>query len=118
MSHKHATTLGLALAILGIVSTLGFVPVTLAQGAGDSPVSRGVVATVATINANTAMATLRTEDGGEVFEHPQESSWHVGHKVICDRTGRAPRARFLNCRIWESTHSDTRPSQVERPSRR
>jgi len=81
----------------------GFVPVTLAQGT-DNPGSRGVVATVTTIDASTAMATLTTE-AGEVFEHPKESQWHVGHKVICDRIERAPRPEVQSCRLWESAHS-------------
>ena len=62
MSHKHTTTLALALAVLGLASTLGLVPVTPADGR-EGNVSRGVVATVTTIDANTDMATLQTEAG-------------------------------------------------------
>jgi len=82
----------------------GFVPVTLAQGS-DSPGSKDVVATVTAIDTSTTMATLTTE-AGEVFEHPKESQWHVGHKVICDRRD-APRPEFQRCRLWESAHRGT-----------
>jgi hypothetical protein len=116
MSHKHATTLGLALAMLGIVSTLGFVPVALADG-NDTPMSKGVVATVTTIDADTAMATLKTE-AGEVFERPEGWQWHVGHKVICDRIGDAPRPRFQHCRPWESAQVHERMTQMGPAPRR
>lgn len=111
MSHKHITTLGLALAVLGIVSTLGFVPVALAQDSGgDTPVSRGVVATVTALDANTGMATLQT-DAGEVFERRQGWQWHVGHKVLCDRIEAVFRPRFQHCQPWESAQVHERMMQ-------
>jgi hypothetical protein len=118
MSHKHARTLGLALAMLGIVFTLGSVPVALAQdsGAGDSPVSRGVVATVTSIDTNTDTATLKTEEG-EVFEHAEGWQWHIGHKVLCSRID-GSRPRFERCRPWESAQVHTRAMQAEPAPRR
>ena len=115
MSHKHARTLGLALAMLGIVFTLGSVPVVLAN-ANDTKVPRDVVATVTSIDASTAMVTLRTE-AGEVFEHPQEWQWHVGHKVICDRID-APRPQLQGCRPWESAQDHKRATQAVSAPRR
>lgn len=112
MSHKYLTTLGLALAMLGIVSTLA-----IAQQGDDTPVSRGVVATVTAIDAATNMATLQTEEG-EVFELPERSLWHVGHKVLCDRIEQGPRPRFLNCQIWESAHRSTGAAQAGPAPRR
>lgn len=116
MSHKHITTLGFVLAILGIVSTLRSVPTALAD-ANDNPTARGVVATVITISANTGMARLRTEEG-EVFERSKGWEWHVGHKVLCDRTDSAPRPRFLNCQPWESPQVHDRAMQEGPASRR
>ncbi|HEY5864657.1 MAG TPA: hypothetical protein VI542_03760 [Candidatus Tectomicrobia bacterium] len=115
MSHTHVTPMWLVLAILGLVSTLGFVPVTLA-GSGDSPMSTGVVATVTAIDATRAVVTLRTE-AGEVFEHPQEQQWHVGHKVLCDRID-GPRPQLMRCKPWESGQEHTRAMQVEPAPRR
>ncbi len=98
MLHKHVTTVGLALALLGLASTVAF-----AQGT-DNPASRGVVATITAIDANTDVATLQTE-AGEVFELPQRSQWHVGHKVLCDRIERAPWPQLQRCQLWEEVHS-------------
>jgi hypothetical protein len=86
----------------------GFVPVTLAQGS-DSPGSKDVVATVTAIDASTTMATLTTE-AGEVFEHPKESQWHVGHKVECKRIDQVP-PRLQHCQPWESARHDTGAAQ-------
>lgn len=107
MFHTHHT-LGFALTILGLVATLGFAPVALAQGSGDSPITRGVVATVTAINADTNIATLQTEEG-EVFKLATASRWHVGHKMLCERGGDSSRPRFWNCQLWESTHPGTAP---------
>jgi len=98
MLHKHVTTVGLALALLGLASTVAF-----AQGT-DNPASRGVVATITAIDANTDAATLQTE-AGEVFELAQRSQWHVGHKVLCDRIERAPWPQLQRCQLWEEVHS-------------
>jgi len=95
MLRTHAMTVGLALVLLGLASTLGF-----AQE--DSPYSRGVVATITALDAQTDMATLKTEEG-EVFELPQRSLWHVGYTVECDRII-AARPRLQNCQPWESAH--------------
>ena len=97
MLYKHVMTVGLALALLGLASTLVF-----AQNSNSDPVSTGVVATITTLDAKTGMATLTTE-AGAVFELPKEWHWHVGHKVLCDRID-APRPRFQHCQPWESAH--------------
>jgi hypothetical protein len=110
MSHKYAITLGLALAMLGIGSMVVF-----AQPS-DSPVSRGVVATVTSIDANTDTATMKTEEG-EVFEHPEGWQWHVGHKVICDRIDTWP-PRLQHCRLWESAQVHERAMQAVPAPRR
>ena len=59
MLYKYGKTLGLALAILGLASTLAFAQ----QGPKEEPVSTGVVATITTVDAKTGMATLKTEAG-------------------------------------------------------
>jgi len=103
MLHKHVTTVGLALALLGLAATVVF--------AGDSasvPVSTGVVATITALDATTDMATLQT-DAGEVFELPQRAQWHVGHKVECDRIDAGARSRLQNCKPWESAHGASVP---------
>lgn len=87
--------MGLALAILGLASTLAF-----AQNRGDVPDSRGVVATITTIDAKTGMATLKTEEG-EVFELPKGWRWKMGDKVLCDRIGAGPRPRLQHCQPWK-----------------
>ena len=79
MLAKCATTLGMALALLCLASTLAF-----AQQGPDPPVSRGVVVTITTVDAKTGMATLKTE-AGEVFELPRGWRWKVGDKVLYDR---------------------------------
>lgn len=61
MSHKYAITLGLALAMLGMVCMPGLAPVTWGQQ--ETPTTTVVVATVITVDADTNMATLRTEGG-------------------------------------------------------
>ena len=102
MLHKYVTTVGLALALLGLAATVVF--------AGDSasvPVSTGVVATITALDATTDMATLQT-DAGEVFELPQRAQWHVGHQVECDRID-ARRPRLQNCKLWESAHGASVP---------
>ena len=96
MLHKYATTVGLALALLGLASTGVF-----AQSP-NPPLSTGVVAAVTAIDARTGMATLQTA-AGEVFELPKGSLWHVGHKVECDRID-AVRPRLQDCKPWESAH--------------
>lgn len=96
MLSKHVTTLGLAVALLCLASTVVF--------AGENiPGSEGVIATVIAIDANTTVATLQTE-AGEVFELPQRPQWHVGHKVLCDRM-RTWRPRLQHCQPWEEGHS-------------
>ena len=57
MLHKYATTVGLALALLGLASTGVF-----AQSP-TPPLSTGVVATITALDATTGMATLQTEVG-------------------------------------------------------
>ena len=77
----------------------GFVPVTLAQPK-EYPVSRGVVATITTIDAKTDMATLKT-GAGEVFEVLKSRLWKVGDTVLCDQIDEVPsRLRFQHCRLW------------------
>ena len=109
MLHKHVTTVGLALALLGLASTVAF-----AQGT-DNPASRGVVATITAIDANTDAATLQTE-AGEVFELPQRSQWHVGHQVLCDRIADARLPRLRHCQLWEEAHAGG-PSPAPRAGR-
>ena len=108
MFYTYAPTLRRTLAMLGMVSALGFVPAALAN-AGDTPESRNVMATVTAIDANTAIATLRTE-GGTVFELPKEWQWHVGHKVLCTQI-ESWRPQFQNCRLWESAQDHRRAMQ-------
>jgi len=96
MWHKYVITVGLGLVLLCLTSTL-----VLAQE--DSPVSRGVVATIIAIDANTDVATLQTE-AGEVFELPQRSQWHVGHQVLCNQIG-GSQPRLQRCQLWEEGHS-------------
>ena len=108
MLHKHVTTLGVALALLRLVST-----VAIAQSS-DSPGSRGVVVTITAIDGSTKMATLQTETG-EVFALPKEAQWHVGHKAICDRIDAAP-PWLTNCRIWESVHKAGNAGTRREPS--
>jgi hypothetical protein len=98
MLHKYATTVGLALALLGLAS-----PVVFAQDSESPPSSSGVIATITAIDASTSVATLQT-DAGEVFELPQRPQWHVGHKVLCDRMA-AWRPRLQHCQPWEEAHS-------------
>jgi len=98
MWHKYATTVGLALALLGLASTVVF-----AQDSANPPSSTGVIATVTAIDARTSVATLQTE-AGEVFELPQRPQWHVGHTVLCDRMA-AWRPRLQHCQLWEEVHS-------------
>jgi len=97
MLHKYATTVGLALALLGLASTGVF-----AQSP-TPPLSTGVVATITALDATTGMATLQTEVG-EVFELPKRWQWHVGHKVECDRIDAGARSRLQNCKPWELAH--------------
>lgn len=96
MLRTHTITVGLAVALLGLASTVAF-----AQE--DSPYTRGVIATITTFDAQTGMATLRTEEG-EVFELPKASDWHRGHKVLCDRLAYGLHARLQRCQLWESAH--------------
>ena len=99
MVPKNSTTLGMALTLLSLASTLGFVPVTLAQPK-EYPVSRGVVATITSIDAKTDMATLKI-GAGEVFEVLKSRLWKVGAKVLCDQIDEVPsRLRFQHCRLW------------------
>ncbi len=96
MLYKHVKTIGLALAILGIASTLA-----CAQDGRDVPVSRGVVAVITIIDAKTGMATLKTEEG-EGLKLPKGWRWKVGDKVLCDRRDELPsRLRFQHCQPWK-----------------
>ncbi|HEY5869407.1 MAG TPA: hypothetical protein VI542_28235 [Candidatus Tectomicrobia bacterium] len=95
--HTHLRTVGLAVVLLGLATMVVF-----AQPTSDGPGSRGVVATITALDARTSMATLRT-DAGEMFALPQESQWHVGHKVVCDRIDAVP-PRLERCQLWESAH--------------
>ena len=80
MLHKRVITVGLAVALLGLASMVVF-----AQPS-DSPRSRGVVATITALDATEQpWQPCRPPEAGEVFALPQESQWHVGHKVIHDR---------------------------------
>jgi hypothetical protein len=89
------------LTLLCLASTLGFVPVTLAQQDQPSvPGSRGVAATITIIDAKTGMAILKTE-AGEMFEVLKSRLWKVGDKVLCDQIDEVPsRLRFRRCRLW------------------
>jgi hypothetical protein len=101
MLYKHATTVGLALALLGLASTGVF-----AQDSDSPAGSTGVVATITALDARTGMATLQTE-AGEVVELPKYSRWTMGDKVLCDRiegAGVYPQgrlSRLQNCRLWQ-----------------
>jgi hypothetical protein len=100
MWYKYVTTVGLALALLGLASTLAFAQ----QSANDGPMSTGVIATITAIDANTHVATLQT-NAGDVFELPQRAQWHVGHQVLCDQTVDRRRPRLQHCQLWEEGHS-------------
>jgi hypothetical protein len=76
-----------------------WVPVVLAEGAVPVPQSRGVVATITTIDARTGLVTLQTETG-EAFELPKGWRWKVGDRLECDRIEVAPRPRLQNCKPW------------------
>jgi hypothetical protein len=93
MLHKHVTTVGLALALLGLASTLAF-----AQADGGPAGSTGVIATITAIDARTSVATLQTE-AGEVFELPQRPLWTMGTQVLCDRIEDSP-PRLRHCQLW------------------
>ena len=93
MFHTHGRILGWALALLCLASTLAF-----AQD--DSPVSRGVVATVTTLDATTGMATLKTEEG-RVFEVQKRSRWKKGSKVMCNKQNLRGRQQLRNYRLWQ-----------------
>ena len=114
MFHKYAVTLGLALGLLGVVFMPGLAPLTLGQQ--ETPVAAKVVATIIRIDANTNMATLRTE-GGKTFERHRQMTWHVGHKVICEQRWGA-RREFQDCQLWESTHPATSSAQGQPVPRR
>ena len=88
-----------ALLITGTL-ILGLVPLATAGDSGSPPVSRGVVATVTSIDDHKDMATLTTEEGN-VFELPKESLWKVGSKVECDLIEAAPHARLQDCQPWD-----------------
>jgi len=87
-----------ALLITGTL-ILGLVPLATASDSGSPPVSRGVVATVTSIDNRKDMATLTTEEG-EVFEMPKESLWKAGGKVECDLIEEGPHARLQDCQPW------------------
>lgn len=92
MLRTHAITVGLAVALLCLASTVVF-----AQE--DTPVSRGVVATITALDAPTGMAALQTA-AGEVFELPKSQLWKVGDTVLCDqREGLPP--RLQRCQLWQ-----------------
>jgi len=114
MLHKHVTTGGLVLALLCLASTVVFAQ---SDDPGGS-MSPRVVATITALDARTSIAILQTE-AGETFELPNESLWHVGHKVICDQFN-AARPRWQNCRLWEAAHgageAAAQPSRVDVPS--
>lgn len=96
MLYKHVKALGLALAILGLTSTLAF-----AQDSDTVPGSRGVVVTITSIDAKTGMAILKTE-AGEAFELWKERLWKVGDKLLCDwRDGVPPRLWLQRCQLWK-----------------
>jgi hypothetical protein len=106
MLHKYVTTVGLALVLLGLAST-----VVVAQNSSNVPVSHGVVAAVTALDARTSMATLQT-NAGEVFEHPQGWQWHVGHKVLCDLIESGRLSKLQRCKLWESAQDHARGVQA------
>ncbi len=100
MWYKYTTTVGLALALLGLASTLA----SAQQSANDGPMSTGVIATITAIDANTSVATLQT-NAGTVFELPQRAQWHVGTQVLCDQTVDRARPRLRHCQLWGEVHA-------------
>jgi hypothetical protein len=100
MWYKCTTTVGLALALLGLASTLAFAQ----ESANDGPMSTSVFATITAIDANTNVATLET-NAGEVFELPQRAQWHVGHQVLCNQTVDRAQPRLQHCQLWAEGHS-------------
>ena len=100
MGHTYATTMGLAVALLGLTSTLAFAQ----DAANDGPMSTGVIATITALDARTGVATLQTNTG-DVFELPQRAQWHVGHQVLCNQTVDRVRPRLQHCQLWEAGHA-------------
>jgi hypothetical protein len=98
---------GLALLLLGWQA-----PPALGQSQ-DTPYSTGVVATITAVDANTDMATLRTE-AGEVFELPKYSRWTMGDKVLCDRIGGGWRSRLQHCWLWAQGGSERAVTPAEK----
>ena len=115
MLHKHATTVGLVLALLCLASTVVF-----AQDSDNPPTSTGVVVTITAIDARHHMATLQTE-AGEVFELPKDSLWTIGDTVECDRI-EGPRPRLQHCQPWAvaspAPRAGQQPSRADVPSTR
>ena len=99
MWYKYVTTVGLALALLGLAS-----PLVFAETDNGPAVATGVVATITAIDANTHVATLQT-NAGDVFELPQRAPWQVGHTVLCDQTVDRARPRLQDCRLREEVYS-------------
>ena len=99
-TKKHMGLWGVGLALL----LLGWQAQPVVGESENLQISTGVVATITAIDANTDVATLQTE-AGEVFELPQRSQWHVGHKVLCDRIEGGRHSRLRDCRLWEEVHS-------------
>lgn len=93
-TQKHMAIWGVGLALL----LLGWQAYPV-LGQQDTPSSRGVIATVTTIDADTSTATLQTE-GGQVFEVWQRSRWTRGDKVLCDLIGGA-HPRLQRCQMWQ-----------------
>jgi hypothetical protein len=65
-----------------------------------TPVSRGIVLTIAAIDPKTDTATLRAQDGGQEFKMTAYASWKVGNKVECDLVDVYPGPQLQNCQPW------------------
>jgi hypothetical protein len=100
---------GLALLLLGWQAYPA-----LGADSGAPPLSTGAIATITAIDANTGIATLKTE-AGEVVKVPKYSRWTMDDKVLCDRIESGYRSRLQHCRLWQVVHaSSDASSRMER----
>ena len=65
-----------------------------------TPVSHGIVLTIAAIDPKTDTATLRAQDAGQEFQMTAYASWKVGNKVECDLVNVYPGPQLQNCQPW------------------
>ena len=101
-TKKHMGLWGVGLALL----LLGWQAQPVVGESENLQISTGVVATITAIDANTNMATLRTE-AGEVYEMPKHSRWTMDDKVLCDRIEGGWHSRLQHCRLWQVVYASS-----------